>query len=161
MTNCDLLVPNGCSPSQGVSKPPPKTCYTVYSVLVSPTAPAARYSKWDQVGADLMTRIRNPGQDQPTVKTSSTDTRDHRKLKWRIGEGFIAEISEGDTFEKPAPMETGLLKCFTKRSTGNSIRQCKSETFVLDCLWTLLGTGSIRRVPASHYKGTRTRNSRF
>ena len=96
--------------------------------------PPAPCGKWDQVGADLMTRNRNPGQGQPTVKTSSTDTRDHRKLKWRIGEGFIAEISERDTFEKPAPMETGLLVCFTKRSTGNCIRKCKSENFVFGCL---------------------------
>ena len=81
-----------------------------------------------------MTRIRKMGQGQRTFKTSSTATRDHRKSKRRIGEGFIAEISEGDTFEKPSPMETDLLKCFTKRSTGNSIRKCKSENFVFGCL---------------------------
>ena len=50
------------------------------------------------------------GFDQPPPKTSSRATGEYRKLKSRIGEGFIAEIFELGTFEEAAPMETWSMR---------------------------------------------------
>ena len=64
--------------------------------------------KWDHVGTDLMTRIQKMGQGQPTPKTSSTATRDHRKSKVAL-------------LKNQLQWKVVYWNCFTKR-LGNSIR---------------------------------------
>ena len=67
-------------------------------------------SKRSQVGAYQMAADGKMGFDQPPPKTSSTPTGESKKSKSRIGEGFIAEISELGTFEEAAPMETWSMR---------------------------------------------------
>ena len=82
------------------------------SPLLAGLAPGG---KWDQVGTKA--KVVPFGIDDTNPENGSGPTGGqnfeyghHRKLKWRIGEGFIAEISEGDTFEKPAPMESWSIE---------------------------------------------------
>ena len=91
------------------------------------------------------------GFDQPLPKTSSTTTGEYRKSKSRIGEGFIAEISELGTFEKAAPMETWSMRNASLSVYGELVIE-KSQ-IAKNNLWTppnhsraLVSVGCLRGV---------------